>query len=177
MRFIYKYTDKEIQNILKSAIVVCDTREQKNSHITDYFTKKNIPFTHEKLDFGDYTIKIEAPTAMRDFYLDDICVIERKASLNELSGNLAHERERIEREFMRAKGKVFLLVENAKYEDIRQHKYDTQYTPKAFMGTLKTFEARHNIIIKFMQDASYSGDYIYTTLIYHLREALKEGLF
>lgn len=174
---IFKYTDKEIAEILKTAVVVVDSREQKCKHITDYFNDKKIPYTVEKLDFGDYTIKTNCFDAGREYYLQDVCTIERKANLNELSQNFSHERKRMEAEFSRAKGKVVLLVENATYEDIINHKYDTQYKPKSFMATLKAFEARFSFSTHFQKDASYTGQYIYQTLIYHLREQLLKGAF
>lgn len=174
---IYKYSDKEISEILKTAIVVIDTREQKCKHITDYFEEKKIPFTYEKLDFGDYTLKTNAFNSSREYYLQDVCTIERKANLEELSGNLAHERKRMEQEFSRARGNVILLIENAKYEDIVNHNYKTQYLPKSFMATLKTFEARYGFSTHFQKDSKYTGQYIYQTLIYHLREQLLKGVF
>lgn len=176
-RDIYKYSDKEISEILKTAIVVVDTRERKCSHITDYFEQKKIPYVVEKLNFGDYTIKTNCFNSCREFYLQDVCTIERKANLNELSGNLAHERERIEKEFMRSNGNIFLLIENATYEDILLHNYDTKYAPKSFMATLKTFESRYGLNVHFQKDNTYSGQYIYQTLIYHLREQLIKGVF
>lgn len=177
MNDIFKYSDKEIQEILKTAIVVIDSREQKCQHIKDYFDKKKIPYEVEKLNFGDYTIKTNSFTNGREFYLQDVCTIERKANLNELSGNLAHERERMEREFMRSRGKVWILIENANYEDIIEHNYDTKYNPKSFMATLKSFETKYNLSTHFQKDAAYSGHFIYQTLIYALRDQLIKGVF
>ena len=50
---MFRYTDKEINEVLKKAIVVIDTREQKCSHIVEYFEKHKIPYCYEKLDVGD----------------------------------------------------------------------------------------------------------------------------
>lgn len=154
-----------------------DTREQKCKHITDYFDEKKIPYVREKLDFGDYTIKTDLMHSPREFYLQDICTIERKATLNELSGNFTRERERMEREFSRATGHVILLIEGACYEDILLHRYDTKYAPKSFMATLKAFEARYGFNTHFQKDNKYSGQFIYQTLIYHLRNQLIKGVF
>lgn len=158
-------------------MVVVDSREQKCQHITDYFNDKKIPYTVEKLDFGDYTIKTNCFDAGREYYLQDVCTIERKANLNELSGNLAHERTRMESEFMRARGKIWLLIENANYQDIIEHKYDTKYNPKSFIATLKSFETRFNLSTHFQKDTTYTGHFIYQTLIYALRNQLKKGEF
>ena len=172
---MFKYTETEIKNILKEAIVVIDTREQKCSHITSYFDMHKINYCYEKLEFGDYTIKVQMPNSTREYYLQNKCAIERKANLNELSGNFTQARERIEKEFMRSKGNLYLLIENANYEDIELHNYDTGYNPKAFMATLKAFESRYNLHIHYQKNINFSGDYIYKTLIYHLRELLVKG--
>ncbi|MGL5676461.1 MAG: ERCC4 domain-containing protein [Cellulosilyticaceae bacterium] len=172
---MFRYTDKEIKEILRQAIVVVDTREQKCGHIVEYFKEKKIPYVCEKLDFGDYTLKTILPHLERPYYLQNQCVIERKANLNELSGNFTQGRERIEGEFMRAKGTFYLLIENARYQDILTHNYNTKYLPQSFIGTLKAFEARYDLKITFLDDTTYSGDFIYRTLQHHLRELLKRG--
>lgn len=174
---MYKYTENEIRAIIKNACIVVDTREQKCDHILKYFDSKKIPYVREKLDYGDYTLKIEAPSADRDFYFGDILTIERKANLNELSGNLAHERERMIKEFSRVRGQLILLIENAQYDDIVNHNYNTQYEPRSFIATLKTFENRFGFSTHYQKDSSYTGHYIYQTLIYALRNKLKEGAF
>lgn len=172
---MFKYTEAEIKNILKQATVVIDTREQKCSHITEYLDKYKINYCYEKLEFGDYTMKVFLPHANRDFYLGSRCSIERKANLNELSGNFTQSRDRIEKEFLRGKGALHLLIENANYEDIELYNYDTGYNPKAFMATLKAFESRYNLHIHYQKNIKFSGDYIYKTLIYNLRELLVKG--
>lgn len=172
---MFRYTDKEINQVLKSAVVVIDTREQKCSHIVEYFDKHKIPYCYEKVDVGDYTLKVELPYLHKPYYLQNKCVIERKANLEEVSGNFTKGRERIEAEFNRVKGAIHFLIENANYEDILLQQYNTGYDPKRFMATLKAFEARYNLHVTFMKDITYSGDFIYKTLIYNLREQLKRG--
>lgn len=172
---MFRYTDGEIKEILKEAIVVIDTREQKCDHVVAYLERHKIKYVSEKLDFGDYTLKVQLPHWQRPFYLQDFCTIERKANLNELSGNLTQGRERIEKEFLRGKNCLHLLIENACYQDIVQHNYNTKYLPKSFIATLKAFEARYKLRITFLKDNAYSGDFIYKTLIYTLRELLVKG--
>jgi ERCC4-type nuclease len=84
-------TDKE--KFIKNACIICDTREQQNVHIVSRLNELGVKFEHKKLDFGDYSFKV----GDRDFSLQ--CVVERKANINELWGNLTKERERIEKEF------------------------------------------------------------------------------
>lgn len=175
MQVSIKFKDKELKELLSTMVVVVDTREQANDHILNYFEKKKIPYKLQKLDVGDYACMIPANEEygiVRDIYLHDSIVIERKGSLEELSSNLTRERNRIEEEFTKAKGKVMLMIENATYEDIVNHNYNTKYDPLSYVASLKTFEARYNLNTNFIKK-SYSGNFIYFTLNYHAREYLK----
>jgi ERCC4-type nuclease len=173
----YNYTDAEIKKLLDSIVIITDTREQKNDHIINHLEKNKIPYKAMKLNYGDYSAMIPARPElgiMRDVYLDSDIVIERKASLDELAGNLTQDRTRFESELLRAKDTKFLLmIENANgYADIIGHKYRSQFDHKAFMGTLKVYEARFNIQINFI-DKEWAGHYIFCTLFYYVREHLK----
>jgi ERCC4-type nuclease len=172
----YHYTDGELKTLLQSLTVLVDTREQENSHILAYFDKQSIPRKSRKLDYGDYSFYLPASPDMgilRDLHFTDGVAIERKASLEELSGNLTHDRARFEAELIRAnKAKLFLMVEDANYADIVEHKYKTQFAPKAFIAAIKTFESRYNLNVNFIP-SQLAGNFIYYTLLYHLREYLK----
>lgn len=107
----YRYTEKELKELLKSITIVVDTRENANDHIIKYFDDKKIPHISRKLDYGDYSCFLPANTElgiMRDIHFD--CVIERKAHLEELSGNLTTDRTRLENEFIRGKDSRFILM-------------------------------------------------------------------
>ena len=173
----YRYTATEQKKLLKSLTVLIDTREQKNEHITSYLDKKKINYKSKKLNFGDYSFMLPANEElgiMRDIYFNDQLAIERKASLTELSNNFTHDRTQFENELIRATdSKLILLVENAAgYSDIIQHNYRTNYNPKSFLATLHSFKHRYDLDVIFL-DHSYSGDYIYHSCYYWLREYLK----
>ena len=57
---LYRYTDKEIDDILKSIVILIDTREQENQHIIKYFEQKKINYKNLKLNYGDYSFYIPA---------------------------------------------------------------------------------------------------------------------
>ena len=172
----YHYTDGELKTLLKSLTVIIDTREQENYHITEYLDKKKIPYKGQKLDFGDYSFMIPAHPElgiMRAIYFTGSMAIERKNSLEELSGNLTSDRARFEAELIRGAGaKLILMVENSSYSDIVAHRYNTQYEPKSFIATLKTYEARYGLGINFVNEMC-AGNFIYHTFYYYLREYLK----
>lgn len=90
------------KTFLKNVTIICDTREQKNSHILSRLDEMGIAYKHESLDFGDYSFvvaeKVKDGTKTRNF--TQSCLIERKANVNELYGNLTIDRERIEKEFL-----------------------------------------------------------------------------
>lgn len=172
----YKFATDEIKKLTKSIIVLVDSREKKNTHILDYFKKQGISYQVSKLEYGDYSFMIPASAAGEDIYFHQDCVIERKGSLEELSGNLTQERDRFEKEFLKAGNdgcKVYLMVEApGGYSDIIGHKYRTEFAPAAFMASLKTWESRFGCNVQFIAP-EYAGYYITSTFQYFAREILK----
>ncbi len=171
----YRYTDKELKTLLKSMVIIIDSNEQVFEHISDWFTNKKIPFVIKNMDFADYSFYLPANPELgivRDLYFTDKITIERKASLEELSGNFTNDRLRIESEFIRHKGKMLLLIENAEYTDIIKHNYRTEYKPESFLATLHSFSERYDIPFTFMKGKKCSGQFIYYTFYYFLRNFL-----
>lgn len=170
----YKYSVEDIKRLLKQIVILVDSREKKNSHILEYFEKNGIAYRKEKLEYGDYSFMIPATDGHIYFHRD--CVLERKASLEELSGNLAQERERFEKEFLKAGNdgaKTYLMVEApGGYSDIIAHRYKTEFAPAAYMASLKTWEHRFGCNVQFISP-EYSGYYIISTFQYYAKEALK----
>ena len=143
---IRRYTDKELAEQLKRLTVICDTREQVNSHVTKYFNAHKIPYIERKLDVGDYSAQLGDMSLERDI------AIERKHNLDELCGNFTADRERFEREFMRAKAyctKVVLIVENATWGDIFLGNYRSKTQPKSIFGSLLSWMIRYNVTVTF----------------------------
>jgi ERCC4-type nuclease len=176
MRF--HFSDKEIKQLLASMVVLIDTRENENSHITEYLTKKGVLFESKKLDYGDYSIllrKNEELGVYRDIFFDNSVIVERKGSLDELAGNLTVGRTRFESELLRAKGaNMALMVENATYGDLVRGNYHSKYEPKSFVATLATFSARYGLDVNFVEK-ELAGNWIYHRLYYAVREELLHG--
>jgi len=171
------FTKTEIDKKHKNHMVLLvDRSENQNSHIIDYLDKKKIKYEKMKLDHGDYSVKIEACPEYgidKDLYFHHEIAIERKAHLEEISGNFSTARDRIEKEFSLYKGKMTLLIETANYHDILNHNYNTKYAPKSFVGTLHSFCTRHNVDLIFMPDNSFTADYMSRRFYYYLRNILK----
>ena len=54
----FKYTDKELVELISSMVILIDTREKKCEHITGYFDRKKVTYKKKALDFGDYSFMI-----------------------------------------------------------------------------------------------------------------------
>ena len=177
MREAYRYTDTELKKILKSITVIVDTREQENSHITEWFDSKEIPYIKRALPQMDYSFFLPANPELgilKDIWFNKEIAIERKASLTELANNFTNERDRFEKEMTLAKAKKkYLLIENSNYQDILNGNYRSQYSSKSFGGTIHSFEHRYDLRIMYMPDKGRSGQWIYNTFYYYLRGELK----
>ena len=172
----YKYTDKELDELIKSLTILVDTREKSNQHLLDYWDSKGIFHKKKALDYGDYSFMIPANEKLsipRDLYFNTTCVIERKASLEEISNNLTKERDRFEKELCLAPKTKVLLIENASYEDIATGNYDTKYNRKSFIASIHSFWFKYNIPVMFMPNNQYSGLFIREYFEYFLKNYLR----
>lgn len=168
---IKRWTEAELSDKLKHLTIICDQREKVNGHITEYFKKNKIPFVDRSLNTGDYSAQLDGMT------MESEVVIERKHNLDEICGNFAANRDRFEREFLRAKAlgtKVFLIIENASWEDVYLGNYRSKLTPKSLVASFMSWQVRFNITIIFCNPAN-TGRLIYHILYYAAREQLKNG--
>ena len=93
----------EIESAMNSMRILVDTREKKNTHIVTALEGRKCPFKPRKLNYGDYTSEYDT-SENNGISFENKVVIERKANLDELAGNITKGRDRFEREFLRAKG-------------------------------------------------------------------------
>lgn len=177
-----KFTDKELETLLKNLVILVDSREQENSHIIKHFDSKKIRYRIKKIDQGDYSCLVESNEETkhiignRDIYFDNDFVIERKNSLDELAGNLSKDRNRIEDEMNRIKSKgiklLFMLEDENGQENLRKGNYRSKYEPKALYGSIKSFESRYNFTISYISKTLIGAE-IYAHCYYNAREYLK----
>lgn len=156
--------------------ILVDTREQKADHIIGYFDRKGVNHKKKALDYGDYSFMIPANEKLgiqRDMYFDKKVCVERKGSLEEISGNLSKDRARFEKELSLAPETKVILLENANYSDIADGNYNTQYNKKSFIGSLYSFWFKYNVPIFFMPDNKYSGLFIRLYFEYYFKNYLK----
>src|SRR5574344_762185 len=125
-------------------IIICDTREKGNNYILKYFDKINQDYIVSKLDAGDYMI-----------YKNYKTIIDKKAGILELAGNLARtsEHERIKREIFKARELgcvdfIFLICENKinTVEDIANWtNKNTQVKGSTLLKIMCTMKERYGV--------------------------------
>ena len=139
--------------------------------------KHNIKYEVTALPVGDYSFALDPCEEFgineRMYFHQDI-IIEKKNSLEELSGCFTQTRERFNDEWSRCWAKrKFLLIENASYEMLVNGEYDTKYNSKSFLGSFHSFVAKYGIEVMFIKDKDYVPIWILGTLQYYLRYLLK----
>ena len=106
-----------------------DTREKlpKKKTLLDYFKKHNIEVERIKLNVGDYCIKGK----------EDV-VIDLKRNITELATNMFCDKERFEKECIRAKNNnillIFLIEENFDKEKLLKWRAKEQIDGKRFLN-------------------------------------------
>lgn len=173
----------EIEKCLDSFSILVDTREQPSERAEKRYSSFSVPYRRQKLDYGDYTYNFTLPDGKELFepnmnVVGD-CVIERKADLVELSQCFCQSRERFKREFERAKenhSKVYLLVENASWENLINGKYNTKFNPKAYFSSITSYMARYDINVIFCKSET-SGEMIKNILYREAKERLQNGFY
>lgn len=156
--------------MLKGLTVICDTREQ-DRHVSEYFERQKIPTVTRKLDTGDYSCQLE------NFSFEKDIVVERKHNLDEICGNFTVQRERFEREFLRAKAygtKVYLIIENASWTDVFLGNYRSRLPPKSLVGSLLSWMVRFNVTVTFCKPEE-TAKIIYGIFYYFVREVMLYG--
>lgn len=174
-------TTFEIEDCLRSIEVLTDSREQPSVRAKRRYADFGCPYRRQKLEYGDYTYNFTLPDG-RPLWLPSARVvpsvsIERKMGLEELSMCFTKDRKRFAAEFDRAKengASMYLLVENATWENLINGKYDTKLNPKAFMASLAAFMARYDLKPVFCKSET-SGKLIKEILYRELKERLERG--
>ena len=167
---IKHWTEGELKSELSKLTIICDTREQ-DRHCEDYFKSKKIPTVTRKLDTGDYSAQLG------DMTLERSVAIERKRNLDELCGNMTVDRDRFEREFLRAKAHglhIFLIVENATWTDVFLGNYRSKLSAKSLTGSILSWLARFDVTLIFCKPEE-TPKLIYGILFYAAREELLYG--
>lgn len=176
-------TPIEVEQVLDSMIVLHDSREQQTDQARRRYQSFGVPTKKATLDFGDYTYNVQL---LDGDPLYDIskrviprCAVERKMNLDELAMCFTRERKRFAAEMQRATehgARIYLLVEDATWENLLNGKYRSRFGAKAFAGSLAAWTVRYNLVPIFCK-AESSGTIIREILFRDLKERLNNGEF
>lgn len=152
-------------------IIMIDNQEKVNYHITNYLKKHGIKYDDKKhLKAGDYAFSLGGKAYK--------VVIERKNSLNELSGNLSTKemRDRFYREFDKVKScNIYLLIENDNMDNMMLGNYGTDYHKNSFTGNMLLLAQRYRIFTYFISKYMFA-ELMLKIFYYNYYENFKEGL-
>ena len=156
--------------------ILYDSRE-KDLFIPQVLYKNEIQVIRRKLDTGDYAIQHISG------YIAPV-IIERKAHVDELIGNLLDHRKdkngnnRFIRELERSKEqnlKVYLLIQDKDYYiKLITGEYRSKVNPKAITGMVVSLLAKYPNLHIIAVDKKESPSMVHKLLYYELREKLKE---
>lgn len=173
----------EQKEVLRSFSVIVDTREQPTAKAKRRYKSIGAPVTRATLDYGDYTYNAMLPggTALYDVdgRITPRISIERKESLDELAQCFTRSRDRFRREFQRAEeqhARMFLIVENASWENLVSGRYRSRFHPNAFLASITAYTIRYNMCLMFCKEDT-SGRLIRELLYRDLKERLERGEF
>ena len=157
--------------------ILCDTREQKNDYILKAFEKNDVNYKKQKLDFGDYALESD------DGFRPNL-VIERKANLDELIGNIFEKCDegiscnRIHKEIIRCiscETRMIILIEDPEwYPKLLKGEFRSKANPKSVTGLIISLMAKYPYYLTIMSvDKKYTASFINNILKYELKEQLK----
>lgn len=148
----------DLEKTLSTMTIICDSREHATSEAKKRWESFGVPYRIQALKSGDYTAEFSLPNG-ETFSLENICLIERKMSIDEICGNFCQNRARFIREFERIKeagAKAYIIVEGgASWEAIYNHRYRSQMSPQALVASLTAWMARYNAHIIFCRAETF----------------------
>ena len=180
--------------------MLVDTREQPTERSKQRLAALGHPYQRTTLSYGDYSYT--ATVRGQQLYdltatIEPACMLERKMSIDELANNFCEKlkacpkamewnaahpderplRNRFEYEFRRAAdhgAKMYLVVENATWENLINGKYRSKMDPHALFASVMAFCVRYHILLVFCKEET-SGKIISEILYRDFKERLERG--
>lgn len=174
----------DVDECLRSMVILVDTREQDTKRARERYKRFPCPHRRQALSYGDYGYTFTLPdgTAFPALSEHEITVpvaVERKMNLDELAQCFTASRKRFQGEFERAKengAHIYLLVENANWENLLTGKYRSRFNPSAFLASVLAWQIRYGLQLIFCKEES-TPVLIYEILKRDLKERLENGEF
>lgn len=169
--------------VLDSFEILRDSREQDTDRARRRYESFGVPHQRAVLNYGDYAYNAVLPDGNKIYdvstTLSPACVVERKMNLDELANCFTQGRQRFQREFERAQehgSRIYLLCENANWENLLNGKYRSRFHANAFAASITAWMIRYNANLIFCKEET-SGRLIKEILYRDLKERLERGEF
>lgn len=171
----------EQKEVLRSFEILVDRREQPTERSRKRMESFEVPYSQATLSYGDYAYNATLPNGSKIYdvsaTINPICAVERKMDLDELARCFAQGRQRFQREFERAMDqgcRIYLLCENASWENLINGKYRSKVNANAFTASAMAWMVRYNMNVVFCKEET-SGRLIREILYRDLKERLENG--
>ena len=173
----------EQKEVLGSFEILVDTREQDTDRSRKRYEYFGVPYRRATLSYGDYAYNATFPDGKKLYDVSEtvnpICAVERKMNLDELAGCFTRSRHRFQKEFERAMDhgcRLYLICENANWENLLNGKYRCKVNPNAFAASNIAWMVRYNMNVIFCKEET-SGRLIKEILYRDFKERLERGEF
>ena len=170
-----KYHPVEVDRILKTMVILVDTREQQTARAESRYRQFGCEYERDTLKFGDYSARLTGLNG-EEISLKNIVCIERKMDLDELCGCFCHGRERFRKEFERAQeagAAVYLLIENDSLDTAYRGSYRSRMNPRALTASIFSWCIEFGITPLFIS-SNNSGRLIHDILYREARWWLEQ---
>ena len=168
-------TPFELEKTLETMVMIVDSREHPTTEAKTRWGAFGVPYRIEALQSGDYSAEFTLPNG-EVLEFKEYVVIERKQGLTEICGNFCQNRDRFIREFERIKKagtKVYLIIEDASWENAYNGKYRPNMHPKSLIASLTAWMARYDAHIIFCKSETFprlARDILYREAKEHLQD-------
>lgn len=172
---VKKYHPVEIDRILKTLVILVDTREQDTERARKRYAQFGCEHERKALRFGDYSARLTGLEG-EEISLENVVSVERKMDLDELCGCFCHGRERFRREFERALtagAHVYLLIENDSLDAAYKGAYRSRMNPRALTASILSWCIEFGIMPLFIS-SERSGRLIRDILYREARRWLEQ---
>ena len=173
----------EQKQVLKTFEILVDSREQDTERARKRYSSFGVPYRRATLSYGDYAYNATLPDGSSIYdiskTIQPVCAVERKMDLGELAGCYTRSRARFQKEFEKATEngcRIYLLCENANWENLLNGKYRSRVSPNAFTASTVAWMVRYNMNVIFCKEET-SGRLIKEILYRDLKERLERGEF
>lgn len=152
--------DSDRKKILQSMTILVDVHDQPSARALKRYERFGCPYSRAKLLYGGYAYNTTLPDGQMLFDTTKIITpplaILRMDGLDELAYAFGVGRasftDMLERASHEDKCDIFIIVENADWEDIINHNYHSNINSNALFGSITAYMIRYKVHFLFCNE-------------------------